>query len=322
MPGTRSETTVLIPAYRLDRIGLVRSCVESIGAGSLQPDQVLVVVDSNPEMEKALSEELAHDVDIVRSDGRGASAARNTGLRVAKGEIIACIDDDAKADRQWLEEIVRAFSEAPERVGLGGRILPWYEAEHAELPEEILWIAGCTYRGHPSGAQAISRPIGANMAFRRVAILEVGGFSTDFGPSGDKAKSHSNEELALALALRGRFGQQCLGYAPDAIVHHFVPASRLTWRYLWQRCWAEGISKADVRLLGGKESLGYDADYLKRVLLPAIREYLWGALRHRDPRSLHHATRCTAALMVTGLAYLWRRGASAAHVPRSLSMRS
>jgi len=315
---TTLGTTVLIPAHSLDRIWLVRSCVESITAGSLRPEQVLVVVDSNPALEKALVNELDSHVHILSSEGRGASAARNTGLRAAEGEIIACIDDDARADQRWLEEIVRTFEESPERVGVGGRILPWYETGDAALPEEVLWIAGCTYRGHPTQPQAISRPIGCNMAFKRDAVLRVGGFSTEFGPSGNKPKNHSNEELALALALRERFGQQCLWYAPDAIVHHYVPLSRLTWRYTWQRCWAEGISKADVRLIGGKTSLGYDAEYLKQILLPAIPGYLRGALRHRDSRLLRLALLCTAAATITGLGYVWRSGTSA--VPLTLSL--
>ena len=61
------------------------------------------------------------DVKVTRVDRLNASFARNTGVRLASGDIIAFIDDDAIATPTWLEELVRVFeAEGPTCGGVAG----------------------------------------------------------------------------------------------------------------------------------------------------------------------------------------------------------
>jgi GT2 family glycosyltransferase len=222
---------------------------------------------------------------------------------MVSSDLVAFIDDDASADHEWLAEVVRGFAAVPRAAGLGGRIVPSYERKGDWLPDELLWTVGCTYAGHPTGPQPIGRPIGANMAFRREALDRVGGFSKDFGPAGPALKSNSNEEIVLALAIREAYGDDCIWYWPSAVVAHHVPASRLRWSYLVERCLAEGRSKADVRRLHGTTSMDYDRGYVFQTLLPAIGRYFATAAVRRDTGAATKGLLAGSGLLLTAAAY-------------------
>jgi glycosyltransferase involved in cell wall biosynthesis len=299
------DVSVVVCTHTERRLGLLLECVRSLAATTPAPAEVIVVVDANPALLGQLGDLLPPEVILLASDGRGVSAARNTGIEAAKGDLIAFIDDDAVAEPGWLAALGRPFAD-PGVVAAGGRILPRWEVPNRHLPDELLWVVGATYAGHPTVPQPISRPIACNMAARREALLAVGGFPVDFGPSGPSAKSHSNEEIALAVQLRRRYGPVSIRYAPDALVHHFVPASRGTWRYLWQRCVAEGISKADVRLRHGGAAMDFDRSYARRTLLPAIWRYAVRGVTRRDRAAAARAAAGAGGLLVTATAYAAR----------------
>jgi glycosyltransferase involved in cell wall biosynthesis len=290
--------------------------VDSLCDGTVVPNELIVVVDSNPSVEAALREELAGKARVVANRGSGASEARNTGLALAASDIVAYLDDDADPDADWLEAVIAAFERRPTTVGVGGRVVPEYEPGARPLPPEVLWIVGCTYRGHRSDEGPISRPIGANMAFRASAVSRVGGFPSAFGPNAMTRKparrrsagkkTGSNEELALAGILHREFGRECLHYCPTARVKHFVPRARLTARYLVGRCWVEGTTKADVTALHGRAAMTDDQRYLFHVLLPGIGRRLLTGARRRDTSALFEALVLAAAAHVTAAGYVTR----------------
>jgi glycosyltransferase involved in cell wall biosynthesis len=302
-PEAALSVSVVICTHAWRRLGQVLDCVASIQANSVLPRELVVVVDANPELREHLAGVLPDTVVLLDSDGNGVSEARNTGLAKVSADVVAFIDDDATADRDWLAELLRAFSTLPKAVGVGGRIVPAFEARGGWLPDELLWTVGCTYAGHPEQAQPIGRPIGCNMAFRREALQRAGAFSKDFGPSGSALKSHSNEEIVTALAVRRDHGEEAIWYWPAAVVHHFVPASRLSYRYLVERCLAEGRSKADVQRLHGAASMDYDRGYVVRTLLPAIGRYATRAVGARDAGAANKAFLASAGLLLTAAAY-------------------
>lgn len=290
-------------------MNLVRRCVGSLSDGTVLPSETIVVVDSNPLVETAIREELAEQAVVVANRGSGVSEARNTGLALATSDIVAYLDDDTAPEPDWLEALVGAFERRPAAVGVGGRVVPEYEPGSRPLPPEVLWIVGCTYRGHRSDEGPITRPIGANMAFRANALSRVGGFPASFGPNAARRprlrrrlagkKTGSNEELALSLALRREFGDDCLSYCPSACVKHFVPRARVTARYIVSRCWVEGTTKADVAALHGRTAMSDDQRYLGHVLLPGIASRLQTAVRRLDGPALVDAVVLSAAAQVT-----------------------
>jgi glycosyltransferase involved in cell wall biosynthesis len=303
VPSDPAPTVSVVVCTHTDRrLALLDECVASLVANEPKPHEVIVVVDSNEPLFDRLLGRLPPETVVLASTGHGVSAARNTGVAAATGDLVAFIDDDATAEPTWLAELSRPFAD-PGVVAAGGRIVPRWERPGAALPTELYWVVGCTYAGHPSAPQPITRPIACNMAARRAALGEVGGFPLEFGPRGPTPKSHSNEEIALAVHLRRRYGQDSIWYWPDAVVRHFVPAARTTWTYLWRRCVAEGISKADVRLRYGGAAMGFDRGYARHTLVPAIFRYAARGLRRRDRAAGARAVASAGGLLVTAAAF-------------------
>lgn len=288
---------VAIAAHTFDRLEQIKDSVASVLGGDRQPDQVVLVVDNNPRLAVTLAGLLPSSVVVLESEGRGLSHARNRALNYTGCDIVAFLDDDATACTSWLHEIVTSFEQRPEVVGVGGRICPNYDVGSRPVPAELLWIVGSTYQGHRETPGYISRPIGANMAFRRHVLTEIGGFDPDFGVVGTK-RVNSNEEIALCSQLRRTYGDDCIWYAPSAIVDHFVPAIRTRWRYVIRRSWVEGRSKAGISARFGQHTMADDRSYASRVLLPGLFGYVKTALFRRDRVAIHNA----AALIVVGIA--------------------
>src|SRR5205085_2758265 len=106
-------------------------------------------------------------VRVVPSQGPpGVASARNTGTREARAELVAFIDDDARADPAWLAEFAPWY-EDPRVVGVGGVIEPRFATEPPTwLPRELQWVVGASYADAPTDATAVRNRFGSNMSFR------------------------------------------------------------------------------------------------------------------------------------------------------------
>lgn len=180
----------------------------------------------------------------VDDDGRGLSNARNVGYEEADGEYVAFIDDDARADHDWLEAYLRSFDDlTPTPDCMGGPVRPEFESAVPRwMPSSF---PGLPIRDFGDEPRWLSFPedrvIGTNMAFPRRFLEETGGFPTDLG------RKHgtllSNEETVLqAKAAKG----SGIFYDPAAGVEHLIPAKRMTMRYLLARHYWQGISDCRV----------------------------------------------------------------------------
>jgi len=152
------------------------------------PDFEVVVVndgsqDSTPTIIHKVSKELADRVTIRQIDipNGGLSNARNVGMHAARGEIVAYLDDDAYPDPHWLQYLADTFMRR-DCVGVGGPNLPVVGDNNA---------AFCVAHS-PGGPNhvliedEIAEHIpGCNMAFRKSALLEIGGCDAQFRIAGD-----------------------------------------------------------------------------------------------------------------------------------------
>ncbi len=179
----------------------------------------------------------------------GLSGARNTGVAAARGDVLAFMDDDAVADREWLRTLLSHYPR-PDVMAVGGAVLPRWESGRPQgFPEEFDWVVGCSYRGMPTERAAVRNLIGANMSFRRHVFDVVGGFADGIGRVG--ARAAGCEETDLCIRAGAAFPESVILYDPGARVSHRVPAARATWRYFGARCYREGLSKAQVTQRAG-----------------------------------------------------------------------
>ena len=166
---------------------------------------------------------------LIRTPNSGLGSARNTGLFAATGEIVAYIDDDAYPDPDWLKYLAAMFLHS-DFVGVGGPNLP---------PCDDGWIANCVANspGGPIHVMLTDREAehipGCNMAYRKYALLESGGFDERFRVAGD--------DVDVCWSLQKRNWK--LGFSPAAVVWHHRRNSVRT--YLKQQ---RGYGRAEALL--------------------------------------------------------------------------
>ncbi|HEV8297121.1 MAG TPA: glycosyltransferase, partial [Acidimicrobiales bacterium] len=210
------------------------------------------------------------DVRVVpNTQMRGLSGARNTALDAARFPLLAYLDDDAVAAKDWLASLCVHFVD-PLMVAAGSAVEPnWEAARPRWFPPEFDWVVGCSYQGLPLTLAPVRNPLGGAMVVRRENVLAVGSFRTDLGRVGTLPVGC--EETELCLRLVQRFENARIVYDPTSSVHHFVPRHRARWSYYLKRCYGEGVSKAAVARVSPRTSaLRTERAYLSRVIPAAF----------------------------------------------------
>jgi glycosyltransferase involved in cell wall biosynthesis len=264
------EVSVVVSTYSKDRLSYLLDCIESLRKQSFKPVEVILVLDPVPDLVEFYESKLFEDVRVVVSQKRGLSNARNAGVRSAKGEIVAFIDDDAVADESWLENLVKDYEDT-NVVGVGGLIKPlWEDGYPAWFPEELNWIVGCSYKGLPERKASVRNPIGCNMSFARSVFERIGYFRSDIGRVGKTLLG--SEETEFSMRVLKEIAGSKIVYEPLAIVSHVVNKERVSLKYIWKRSFYEGFSKATIMGADSKPSKGLSTEgtYLKYLLRHAI----------------------------------------------------
>jgi GT2 family glycosyltransferase len=293
---------VIICAYTQERWDDLVAAVASVRQQTLPASEIIIVIDHNPQLLKRVQSHISDVIAVENKDIRGLSGARNSGIAVAKGDLVVFLDDDAVATPKWLQFLSEAFFD-PQVLGAGGPVLPlWLDKEPAWFPEEFHWVVGCTYRGMPQSCQFIRNPIGANMAFRREVFATVGGFRNGIGRVGTRPLGC--EETELCIRARHCWPQREFLYQPQASVFHRVPGSRTRWSYFCARCYSEGVSKAFVsQYTGVKDGLATERAYTFRTLPQGIIRGLLEALFRHNLSGFARAGAIIAGLAVTVAGY-------------------
>ncbi|TCN37643.1 glycosyl transferase family 2 [Kribbella orskensis] len=319
---TGDRVSVVICAYTMARWQLLVEAVESVRQQTCPTDECIVVVDHSGELLDRAKNELGPDVRVIANEStRGLSGARNIGVAAASGDVVAFLDDDAAAEPAWLERLTVHYADRSV-IGVGGLVVPeWATGRPWWFPAEFGWVVGCSYTGLPVTTAQVRNPIGANMSFRREPVLMVGGFATSVGRLG--ADGLGCEETELSIRLARRFPGMRILHEPAAVVHHHVPADRARWTYFRRRCWAEGISKAEVsRLAGPRLALATERTYALRTVPRGAANDLAAALRVRAPRRMARAAVSLAGLTLTATGYLTRRVRTRAVPPTTTTGKS
>lgn len=303
MTQTVHDISVIICAYTQERWGDLVAAVESVRQQTLPASEIIIVIDHNPQLLKRVQDHIPDVIVVENTEMRGLSGARNSGIAVARGDVVVFLDDDAVATSDWLMYLNEAFSD-PQVLGAGGPVLPrWSDKEPTWLPEEFHWVVGCTYRGMPQSSQFIRNPIGANMAFRREVFETAGGFRNEIGRVGTRPLGC--EETELCIRARHCWPQRGFLYQPQASVFHRVSGNRTHWSYFCARCYSEGISKAFVsQYVGVKDSLATERTYTFRTLPQSIIRGLMDTLLRHNLRGFARAGAIIAGLAVTTAGYL------------------
>ena len=221
--------TVVIPTK--DRPDQVAACVDSVRATGYRHLQILVVDNgsSSDATTRRIKERFGDrsDVRCLSMARPGTSRARNRGLAEASTEIVLFSDDDVSVDPLWIVAAVSGFEGNPDVAAVTGPILPTELATPAQVWIEEFGGFNKGFRrqvfelDHPPDRAVLfpyaagSFGSGANMAFRRQALLSGGGFDVALG-GGTPARGGEDLAAFVEVILRGG----SLAYEPAMLVRH------------------------------------------------------------------------------------------------------
>lgn len=182
----------------------IAECLDGLARLEYSNYEVIVVNDGSTDATESLVRN--HCVRLINTNQNiGLSAARNVGLAAAEGEFIAYIDDDAYPDENWLCYLANSFA-STQHVAIGG--------PNIEPPDNF--VAACVANA-PGGPvhvlltdELAEHLPGCNIAFRKSALQEIGGFDPRFTAAGDDV------DVCWRLQDRG----WTLGFSPASVVWH------------------------------------------------------------------------------------------------------
>lgn len=245
------KVSVIIPT--LNRASHLKRALQSLVESDYDPKyfEIIIVDNGSTDDTHKISEQYnsgypSHCIKYIYDDEPGMLTGRHRGAVEAKAEILTFIDDDIKADKGWLKAIIDTFNN-PEVHLVGGRNLPEYEITP---PHWLNWF----WYSHPNGKFCGSLSLldfgekqieidpnfiwGLNFSIRKKTFLEVGGFHPDCIPQ--KLQHFQGDgETGLTRKIKEK-GYKSI-YQPKALVHHIIPAERLTYDYFDKRFFYQGV---------------------------------------------------------------------------------
>jgi glycosyltransferase involved in cell wall biosynthesis len=228
----RPEVSLYIPCYNAERY--IGRTLEGALRQTYPLDEIVVIDDGSTDRTREIASR--YPVRILNHDrNRGLAAARNTGFRSARNELVASLDADCAAEPDWLERLVARLDD-PKVAGAGGRLEEAHLASladrwrQAHLPED--W----------GNAVVVNPPFlfGANGLHRKSVMEEVGGYDEITWLAG----CGEDKDMSRNLRTRG----YNLVYDPAALVKHIkqdTVRSVLDSRWRW---WRYGVQAYFTRI--------------------------------------------------------------------------
>lgn len=194
--------SIIIPVLNAERT--LENCLTSVTATDYPADQyeVLCVDNGSTDGSVRIIQKFKTVHLIFERTRQSSYAARNAGIRAAKGEIIAFTDADCIVPSNWLSQVETAFSD-PSVGAVAGQVLPVepttfierYQVSRRALDLEVMSFFPFRWL-----------PITANAAYRREIFTKIGLFRGDLISCGDfelgqRIKEHSSYTIAVRLDI-------------------------------------------------------------------------------------------------------------------------
>ncbi len=227
--------SVIICTYNREKY--IGNLLESIAANTLpKSDYEILLVDNNctDNTKQVCLDFAAKHQDInfryLVEQEQGLSAARNKGIREAKGDILVYVDDDALVDEWYLKTFADFFNSNPTIDAAGGPIIPLYETQEPKWMTRYTKELLCGYlyfgdqeRDFPNGRY----PGGGNAAYRADVFKQIGFFNTALGRKGNNLMGAEEKDIFDKMQSRN----MKFRYLPKAILHHIIPQKKLEQDY-------------------------------------------------------------------------------------------
>jgi cellulose synthase/poly-beta-1,6-N-acetylglucosamine synthase-like glycosyltransferase len=196
------KASVVVAAY--NAASTLDACLSSLRELNYPDYETIVVDDGSIDATREIAERSG--ARVIRVEHDGLARARNAGVNAAAGEIVAFIDADARADRDWLYHLVETIK----RRGAAAAAGPNFAPEPTSASAAAMASAPGLPREVRAGDDRLAQLCGCNMAITKAALQKVGGFDPMFTTAGDD----------VDLSWRLSAASETLAYAPGAVVIH------------------------------------------------------------------------------------------------------
>lgn len=259
---------MIIPAY--NATATLARAVDSVRRQTCTDFEVVVVDDGSTQDTAAALAGYGDGIRLIRQQNSGASAARNRGVREARGSLIAFLDADDFWHASKLELQLRAFDAHPE-IGLcwtghgywnEGQPLPDLEHVDADLAtarvsDDFRAVFLDPYLGTPG------------VMITRARLLELGGFREDL---------HTAEDVDLWL--RASYGVR-IAHVPQALFFVVSTPNSLTARFK-DHTFRDNLRVIDEFCGARPEFVAANSDIVRRARARVLEEWGSSALNERD----------------------------------------
>ena len=249
-PNTMRITVVLCTYNRCQSLKTALNSAAGLALPESVEWEILVVDNNSNDQTRMIVEDFCNRYPgrfrYLLEPQQGKSHALNSGIREARGNVLAFMDDDVTVHPNWLQNLTACLQDGA-WVGAGGRIITeWNCSPPRWLAPESRHAAGPLVAFHPSmeAGQLNEAPIGTNMAFRKEMFEKYGIFRTDLGPRPNSEIRNEDTEFGERLLSAG----ERLRYEPSALVYHPVPENRINREYFL--AWWLHKGEANVRQFG------------------------------------------------------------------------
>lgn len=255
--GNSFQTSIVIPTY--NRADILLRCLEAVSHLKSDANYEVVVVDNastDNTRELCLAFRETHPAILIRYAYeclQGVSHARNRGVEEAQGEIVCFLDDDSPPAPEWLDALLKPFSD-PQVGCAGGPSILDYQGH--PIPDWLkgdlkvyLSAYGLPYEEPTQVSEWKFFPLSCNLAIRRCLFNSLGYFRTDLDRSGNQVLAAGDTEM---IARIHRAGWKVM-YVPDAKVNHLVSPNRLKKEHIYRI--GRGLAKSHILLTADRNPL-------------------------------------------------------------------
>lgn len=197
--------SIIIPAYRdWQRLSL---CLNALEEQTYPPEMFeVIVINNDPDDRVPADFKVPQSFKIIDEQKPGSYAARNTGLRVAKGEIIGFTDSDCMPDKDWIENAVDYFINDASCSRVAGNVLVFNRLSKPTIVEHFNNVYSFPQKWHVS---KVGTSVTANLFTYKYLFEKVGYFDEKLMSMGDSRWAKQ----------AGKAGYR-LDYAENVIVRH------------------------------------------------------------------------------------------------------
>lgn len=279
----RPLLSIVITSYTTERLEDIFELLDSIKTQTYPNLETIFIAERSRELHeevKTYAEEKAiPNMMVVFNSGEpGVSVARNLGIKEARGDIVAFVDDDVVLFPDWTEGMVKAH-EDDSIIGVTGPAFPLWEDESPQwLPEQFYWLISCTGWTGWSETRTVRGAFGSNMAFKREAFDDGCLFSVKAGYARSSHLQPVSDDIEFSLRVRKRTGRPII-FTPNARVWHKASKNRLSLGFAAARAYHIGHTRRIFKRYYANELGPFEQEHqvLKgvfRLLLSIPKEFL------------------------------------------------